>query len=292
MLHTIENERLKITVSDHGAELVSIYDKKNDREVLWQADPAFWKRHSPILFPNVGRHFGNHYRINGKEYPSGQHGFARDTEFTFAKGTETSVTHTLCSSPETKENYPFDFELQITHVLDGDKVRVCWKVVNTGMERMYFTIGGHPAFNVPVLEDTKYTDYSLTFDGQESLDYLLIDMGSGTAVKDQVHKLELKNGTHALEAHMFDKDALIFDNWQIARAGIALPDGTPYLEMSCEGFPSFGIWSVPGAPFVCLEPWMGRCDDFQFKGTLEEKEYMNTLEAGEVFEKSYSVQIF
>ncbi|MDO4339228.1 MAG: aldose 1-epimerase family protein [Eubacteriales bacterium] len=292
MLHTIENDRLTITVSDHGAELVSIYDKKNDREVLWQADPAFWKRHSPILFPNVGRHFGNHYRINEKEYPSGQHGFARDTEFSFSGNTGTSVAHTLCSSPETKENYPFDFELQITHVLEGNKVRVCWKVINTGKERMYFTIGGHPAFNVPVLADTEYSDYSLTFDGQESLDYLLIDMGSGTAVKDQVHKLELTDGTHALDEHMFDKDALIFDNWQIARAGIAMPDGTPYLELSCEGFPSFGIWSVPGAPFVCLEPWMGRCDDFQFKGTLEEKEYINTLDAGGIFEKSYSIQIF
>ena len=261
MIHTIENDYLKVSVDDHGAELCSIFDKVHNREVIWQADPAYWKRHAPVLFPNVGRHFEEHYRINGTEYPSKQHGFARDSEFTCVDMTADSITHKLKSSDATRENYPYDFELKIKHVLEKNQVSVCWEIVNHSNEPMYFTIGGHPAFNVPAdgSADNK-EDYLLTFDGQESLTYLLLDPASGTALPDQTQTLELTDGTCKIDAHMFDHDALIFDN-QIEKAGIAFPDGTPYLELTCHRFPNFGIWSVPGSSFVCLEPWMGRCDD-------------------------------
>ena len=235
MIHTIENDYLRVSVDDHGAELCSIFDKIHNREVIWQADPAYWKRHAPVLFPNVGRHFEDHYRINGVEYPSSQHGFARDSEFTCVDMTADSITHRLKSSDATRENYPYDFELKIKHVL--------------------------------------------------------IDISSGTAVADKAYTLELENGSCLIDAHMFDKDALIFDD-QIEKAGIAFPDGTPYVELICHGFPSFGIWSVPGSPFVCLEPWMGRCDDFGFKGELPEKKYINTLDKNEIFTASYEIKIY
>ena len=106
MIHTIENDYLRVSVDDHGAELCSIFDKVHNREVIWQADPAYWKRHAPVLFPNVGRHFEDHYRINGVEYPSSQHGFARDSEFTCVDMTADSITHRLKSSDATRENYP------------------------------------------------------------------------------------------------------------------------------------------------------------------------------------------
>ena len=113
MIHTIENDYLRVSVDDHGAELCSIFDKVHNREVIWQADPAYWKRHAPVLFPNVGRHFEDHYRINGVEYPSSQHGFARDSEFTCVDMTADSITHRLKSSDTTRENYPYDFNLVI-----------------------------------------------------------------------------------------------------------------------------------------------------------------------------------
>ena len=247
MLHTIENDYLRVSVDDHGAELCSIFDKVHNREVIWQADPAYWKRHAPVLFPNVGRHFEDHY--------------------------------------------PYDFELKIKHVLEKNQVSVCWEVISLNDETMYFTIGGHPAFNVPAGGIGSQEQYHLTFDGRDSLSYLLIDMSSGTAVADKAYTLELENGSCLIDAHMFDKDALIFDD-QIEKAGIAFPDGTPYLELSCHGFPSFGIWSVPGSPFVCLEPWMGRCDDFGFKGELPEKKYINTLNKDEIFTASYEIKIY
>ena len=292
MIHTIENDYLKVSVDDHGAELCSIFDKVHNREVIWQADPAYWKRHAPVLFPNVGRHFENHYRIGETEYPSKQHGFARDSEFTCVDMTTDSITHKLKSSDATKENYPYDFELKIKHVLEKNQVSVCWEIVNHSNEPMYFTIGGHPAFNVPAdgSADNK-EDYLLTFDGQESLTYLLLDLASGTALPDQTQTLELTDGTCKIDAHMFDHDALIFDN-QIEKAGIAFPDGTPYLELTCHRFPNFGIWSVPGSSFVCLEPWMGRCDDCGFKGDLSEKANINVLNVDEIFNASYEIKIY
>ena len=292
MIHTIENDYLKVSVNDHGAELYSIFDKIHNREVIWQADPAYWKRHAPVLFPNVGRHFENHYHIGETEYPSKQHGFARDSEFTCVDMTTDSITHKLKSSDATKENYPYDFELKIKHVLEKNQVSVCWEVVNHSNKPMYFTIGGHPAFNVPAVgsADNK-EDYLLTFDEQKSLTYLLLDPASGTALPDQTQTLELTDGTCHIDAHMVDHDALIFDN-QIEKAGIAFPDGTPYLELTCHRFPNFGIWSVPGSSFVCLEPWMGRCDDCGFTGDLSEKANINKLDVDEIFNASYEIKIY
>lgn len=294
MIRKIENEKLCVKIEDSGAELVSIYDKENNREVLWQADPAYWKRHAPVLFPYVGKHYGNQYRINGISYPAAtQHGFARDMEFVCTKEDTHSVTHVLKSTSETLEKYPFAFTLEITQSISGGELTIEWKVYNDGDETMYFTIGGHPAFNVPVLPDTTYDQYSLYFPGKTSLSYLLIDEnGSGTIMTEPVYTMELKDEKYAIDLHTFDKDALVFDGGQIERAGIALPDGTPYLEVKAVDFPNFGIWAAPHAPFVCLEPWMGRTDNFGYDGDLSEKANINKLNKEEIFQKAYTITVF
>ena len=290
-MRILENDQLRVTISDHGAELSGIFDKKNNREVLWNADPAYWKRHAPVLFPNVGRLYNDTSLINGKTYTSGQHGFARDMEFVCTEETKTSVTHLLEANDTTKKAWPYDFQLYITHTLNDRDLTVSWKVVNKDQYTMYFTIGAHPAFNVPVLPNTTQDQYHLTFSGQKELTYCLLDATLGTALPDQPHTLSLENGTCLIDAHMFDEGALIFDNSQITKAGITLPDGTPYVEISCEGFPNFGIWSAIGAPFVCLEPWMGRCDNTGYEGELSQKPNINTLKPAEVFDKSYMISI-
>ena len=269
---TIKNEKLAVTIAAHGAELSSIYDKANDRELVWQADPAFWNRHAPVLFPNVGKYYGGHFTYNGTDYPMGQHGFARDTEFEQAASGENFVTYRLCADEESKKVYPFDFVLEITHRLNGNRLTVEWNVKNTDDKEMYFTIGGHPAFNVNVLPDTDFEDYSLVFkEGTEKLSYVLLDAESGTAIGDKVYELELTDSKYALKKDMFDKDALVFDGGQIEWAALALPDGKPYIALESKGFPNFGIWSKPGAPYVCLEPWCGRCDNKGFEGEISEK---------------------
>lgn len=290
---TIKNERLSVTIAAHGAELSSIYDKANDRELVWQADPAFWNRHAPVLFPNVGKYYGGHFTYNGTDYPMGQHGFARDTEFEQAASGENFVTYRLCADEESKKVYPFDFVLEITHRLNGNRLTVEWNVKNTDDKEMYFTIGGHPAFNVNVLPDTDFEDYSLVFkEGTEKLSYVLLDAESGTAIGDKVYELELTDSKYALKKDMFDKDALVFDGGQIEWAALALPDGKPYIALESKGFPNFGIWSKPGAPYVCLEPWCGRCDNKGFEGEISEKPGIIALKAGETFKKSYDIIVY
>ena len=290
---TIKNERLSVTIAAHGAELSSIYDKANDRELVWQADPAFWNRHAPVLFPNVGKYYGGHFTYNGTDYPMGQHGFARDTEFEQAASGENFVTYRLCADEESKKVYPFDFVLEITHRLNGNRLTVEWNVKNTDNKEMYFTIGGHPAFNVNVLPDTDFEDYSLVFkEGTEKLSYVLLDAESGTAIGDKVYELELTDSKYALKKDMFDKDALVFDGGQIEWAALALPYGKPYIALESKGFPNFGIWSKPGAPYVCLEPWCGRCDNKGFEGEISEKPGIIALKAGETFKKSYDIIVY
>ena len=290
---TIKNEKLSVTIAAHGAELSSIYDKANDRELVWQADPAFWNRHAPVLFPNVGKYYGGHFTYNGTDYPMGQHGFARDTEFEQVASGENFVTYRLCADEESKKVYPFDFVLEITHRLNENHLTVEWNVKNTDNKEMYFTIGGHPAFNVNVLPDTDFEDYSLVFkEGTEKLSYVLLDAESGTAIGDKVYELELTDSKYALKKDMFDKDALVFDGGQIEWAALALPDGKPYIVLESKGFPNFGIWSKPGAPYVCLEPWCGRCDNKGFEGEISEKPGIIALKAGETFKKSYDIIVY
>lgn len=290
---TIKNEKLSVTIAAHGAELSSIYDKANDRELVWKADPAFWNRHAPVLFPNVGKYYGGHFTYNGTDYPMGQHGFARDTEFEQAASGENFVTYRLCADEESKKVYPFDFVLEITHRLNGNRLTVEWNVKNTDNKEMYFTIGGHPAFNVNVLPDTDFEDYSLVFkEGTEKLYYVLLDAESGIAIGDKVYELELTDSKYALKKDMFDKDALVFDGGQIEWAALALPDGKPYIALESKGFPNFGIWSKPGAPYVCLEPWCGRCDNKGFEGEISEKPGIIALKAGETFKKSYDIIVY
>ena len=288
----MENDRLAVTIDDMGAELVSIYDKKNSREIIWQGNPAWWKRQAPILFPNVGKYYGGEYLYHGKHYIQDQHGFARDYELERMEESETAVTHRLVSNEETRKVYPFDFELLITHRLEGNQMAVQWQVKNTGNHAMYFTIGGHPGFNVPVLPGTEYSDYALKFaDNQDELKYIHIDMATGTGRPENVYTMPLTNHTYQLSKDLFDLDALVFDGGQIRKAGIVMPDGSDYVTVLCEGFPNFGIWAAPGAPFVCLEPWCGRCDNFGYEGELQDKPGINSLNADETFKKVYSIVI-
>ena len=284
----MENERLCVEISESGAEVTRIFDKEKGNDVLWDADPAYWKRHSPVLFPNVGKTWHNTVQIGGVQYPTSQHGFARDCQFKCICEKEGTASFLLTSSEETKEVYPFDFELVITYTLKENSLRVEWEVRNPGEEEMCFTIGGHPAFRF-ARKDEKKTDYLLRFPGKESLEYILIDPAEAAADPEKVYTLPLENECCRLTEELFVNDALIFDHGQIEEVVICRKDGTPYVRMECEGFPNFGIWSVKDAPFVCLEPWMGRCDDVGFAGELSEKPNVNKVKPGGEFRKGYTV---
>lgn len=292
-VRTMENEVIKVAVCDHGAELFSLYDKVNDREVLWQADPKYWARHAPVLFPFVGKCIGGYYTHKGVQYKIGQHGFARDMEFEFLGQTENSISHVLKWTDDTYEKYPFKFELKITHVIEGKQLAVQWEVKNVGDDRMYFSIGGHPAFNVPVREGEKKTDYYVTFGGEKTLKYVRIDLSCAAADYENPMTLVLDDNKLKITENMFEQDALVFDEHEVKKVGIAFPDGSPYVTMTCEQIPSFGVWSMPmpDTPFVCLEPWIGRCDNKGFDGELKDKYAVQFLEAGKTFNAQYEITL-
>ena len=286
----LENEFLCVEIAEMGAEVTRIYDKTEDNEILWEGNPVYWKRHSPVLFPNVGKTYKNRVLINGTQYPTSQHGFARDNEFTCIEAANEKASFMFRSSEETKEVYPFDFELHINYKLNKKELTVEWQVKNCGDETMYFTIGGHPAFRFAKPEETK-ADYVLKVPGKEKLEYVLIDISCGCANVDEIHTLQLSEETYPLSDELFAKDALVVDNGQIEEAWLCHKDGTPYVGVRSAGVPNYGIWSVEGAPFVCLEPWMGRCDNVGFNAELSEKPNVNKVEAGEKFIKDYTIVV-
>lgn len=286
----LENEFLCVEIAEMGAEVTRIYDKAEDNEILWEGNPVYWKRHSPVLFPNVGKTYKNRVLINGTQYPTSQHGFARDNVFTCIEAANEKASFMFRSSEETKEVYPFDFELHINYKLNKKELTVEWQVKNCGDETMYFTIGGHPAFRFAKPEETK-ADYVLKIPGKEKLEYVLIDISCGCANVDEVHTLQLSEETYPLSDELFAKDALVVDNGQIEEAWLCHKDGTPYVGVRSAGFPNYGIWSVEGAPFVCLEPWMGRCDNVGFNAELSEKPNVNKVEVGEKFIKDYTIVV-
>lgn len=291
-MRILENDFMKVMVSDSGAELSSVYDKENQEERLHDANPDIWNRHAPILFPFVGRVIGNVYRIGDKEYEmKTQHGFARDMEFECISETGTSVTHRLVATEATKKIYPFDFELLVTHTLDAENPRLLhidWEVRNNGTELMYYSIGGHPAFTLPVKESAEREEYYLEFPGKEELTYISVNPVNGFAAPDKEFPLPMEDGY----VKFFDGiyDTLIFDYKDIATVRIAKPDKTPYVTMNCGECPFLGIWTKTTGNFICLEPWVGRTDNDGFAGTLEEKVGMEKLEAGTAKTISHTVE--
>ena len=288
-LHVLESDALRITVADAGAELVSVFDKETGRERIWTADPAVWNRHAPILFPFVGRVTDGKYRIGGKEYAmKTQHGFARDLDFTCVEESGTAVTHRLLSSEQTKENYPFDFCLTITHRICADEPRrleIFWETENTGSGRMYYSIGGHPGFLMP--EGEKKEDCYIVFPGREKLFYFNAN-AAGFALPGEKRALIPEGGYSKFQEDI--PDTWIFENQKIETVGIAGPDRKPWVTMRCEQFPMLAVWANPKGPFICLEPWFGRTDDAGFCGTLEEKTGIETLESGEKKQISYTIE--
>lgn len=286
----MKNDVLCVEIAELGAEITRIYDKENDTEVLWNGDARFWKRHSPILFPNVGKTWKNTLRIDGVRYPTTQHGFARDTQFKCVKTSENTVSFLMHSTEDTKEVYPYDFELYVHYRLIEKSVEVEWQVKNCTAENMYFTIGAHPAFAFQKDGEEKQ-DYCLKFPGKEKLECIRVDLASGCGLPDATYELKLTDGYQPLSEELFKVDTIVMDDSQVQEAWLCQKDGTPYVGVRCEGFSNFGIWSPAGAPFVCLEPWAGRCDNYGFEEELSKKSDINCLGKEETFSKKYQIVV-
>ena len=247
----LENDQIEVIVNYHGAELRSLKKKATDQEYLWNADAKYWGRTSPVLFPFVGGVKNKVYRYEGKEYPMNQHGFARDMEFSLVSQSADEVWFALEDTEETYKVYPFHFHLEI--------------------------------------------GYRLEFrNGQGKVPEALVNtvFGEGGVVTTQKKEYKLTDGCLPMDEHLFDGDALVIEDHQIRKVVLMDPQKKEYLAVEFDA-PLVGIWSPPKkqAPFVCIEPWYGRCDSEIFEGELKDRDWENTLAAGEEFEASYRIVV-
>ena len=402
-MKTLKNTALTLNISLHGAELTSIRDSFG-REFLWQADPAFWKRHSPVLFPIVGSLWDKHFRVNGREYEMGQHGFARDMDFRLVSEREDEMWFELKSSSETLAKYPYKFTLRIGYRLEANKIHVMWEVSGDDSQTMWFQIGAHPAFYLPrfvyggsaacasdssrhsdpesgapnlaassaassctsgsevlVLKSSSqgsgcvFSDGSASGSGSagsgadsdfgfsvsgldagscdsgldsaigsasgsgagadsdfgrasrgcfrlygrgaegvvplESFRYIKVSEKQCTDISD-VQELNTPGGVMPLDDHTFDIGAYIIGDSQVCRVDLVSTTGLRCVSLEFDT-PLVGLWapSAKDVPFVCIEPWYGRCDRVGFTGEFSERDCVNSLSPGQVFRASYTITV-
>lgn len=285
----IKNDKICATFDQTGAELISLKDVATGLEFLWQADADFWGRHAPILFPIVGKLKGDKYTYAQREYALSQHGFARDQVFTVQSDTSNSLSFLLSSSEKMKKSYPFDFELLICYQIHENHLVVNYRVTNKGTCKMYFGIGGHPAFNVPLDSNRDFEDYHIKIESTEPMSRLPLD-GAYIHLEKKTEVQTLLD--IPLKHEIFSQDALIYATNGSTKLTLEAQNSASKVVVSYDQMPFVGLWSPfpQKAPFVCLEPWHGLADTIDSKGELTQKFGINQLAPNCDFECSYTIQ--
>lgn len=282
----LENDKLKVSVSEHGAELTSVIDKSLERECIWVADPAVWNRHAPILFPFVGNCRNKEYRFNGKTYPMTQHGFARDYDFTVVEAGADKAVFTLESTEEMKERYPFDWSLTMIYTLTDNQLKIEYYITNKDDKApMYFSLGGHPGF----MYEGNLEEQQFEINTDEDLDRLELNMQAALFSRNITRGFVKGGAPIVITPHIFDNDAMVFHNFRFTEIALVNRNSRHGVTMQLSGFPYIGLWSMPGAPYACIEPWYGLADFDDFFGELPEKDGVEMLEAGKTFEAGYNL---
>jgi galactose mutarotase-like enzyme len=284
--HTLRSGAVEAIIKADGAELCSLRNAEGI-ELLWQAGPA-WPRHSPLLFPIVGRLKNDQLRHSGKTYPMTQHGFARDVRFEWGEQGTNSCKLLLVDTEATRARYPFAFRLEVTYTVDNADLKVAFDITNTGDENLPASIGAHPAFNWPLLPGLAKEAYALNFSHQEPAPIRRLE---GGLMRAKAEPSPVRGKTLPLSERLFDDDAVIFD--QLAsRAVRYAADRGPSIEMSWDGLPQLGVWSKPGgAAFVCIEPWHGFASPSEFDGEFSDKPGLMQIAPGEKRNLSYRIRV-
>ncbi len=286
----LTNDFLSVSIRPQGAELTSIVYKPTQTEHLWQGDPAVWGWHAPNLFPVVGGCLNNQILVDGVAYPMGRHGFARQSVFALVEQTETCARFALTDSDETHKAFPYRFLFEIEYALNDNALSVTYRVRNTDDKTVFFSVGAHPAFNVPFHNvpfgsGEEYEDYWLEFEQDEPLmTHLLSKDGYFTG---ETQPIPMQGNRLPLTKHLFDQDALVIKNLRSRAVTIRGKNHDRAVTVSFDGFPYLGLWAKPGAPFVCIEPWLGCADSVGEPVEFARKELIQQVEAGGVFEATF-----
>lgn len=289
----LENENIIVKISEMGAELTSVKRRDSGMEYMWTADPNFWGRHAPNLFPIVGRLKGDRYKYRDKTYFMTQHGFARDNEFDLVEKTSTMARLRLVDTEETQSIYPFHFQFDIIFRLtDQDMLEITYVVTNTDTHDIYFSVGGHPGFRVPLEAGDKFTDYYVNVDpkrkyARSKLVGPYLDNNLDTTFNSDI-PLRLRYDDYKDDAIILRLDG---NPVSIILAKLRESHG---ITMHVQDAKYLGIWTPYGkdAPFVCLEPWWGIADTVDADGLINHKYAINSLAPAQTFTGSYSLSFF
>ncbi|ASJ73575.1 aldose 1-epimerase family protein [Granulosicoccus antarcticus] len=280
-MHTIKNKNIEATINPVGAELSSL--KINEREYLWHGDEKYWSGRAPILFPIVGALKEGRMSYQGADYQMGRHGFAKHATFECIASSSTSISMRLQSDSLTLQQYPWQFELLVHFILNDSGMDIRYEVINRDDKPMLFTIGSHPAFALDINDPAELADYTIMIDQSEPLHrYDLYESGLLNTVAEP-HASEF-----SLSETLFNNDALVFRD--ITAESVKLSHkGQTMLTVNTGGAPHLGIWSKPGAPYVCIEPWLATCDFADSDNQFENKPDLKSLEPGDTYEHSIGI---
>jgi len=274
MIYTIENSRIKVDFSDIGGEMQSLVLKESGKEYLWQGNPEFWTGRAYNLFPICGRLTDGKYTYKGKEYEMNTHGFIRNTKMNVEKKSDTEISFILNANDEIKLQYPFDFTYTVTYILDETRLKTVYNVVNNGSEPMYFALGGHPGFNVPINEGESFTDYYLEFDCVKPMELMVMTPLFYTGINEPYPMTEGK--IIELDHSLFSADARFFTN-MCKFVTLKSRKSDSFVRLEYPKMRNLGIWHKPRteAPYLCIEPWSsvpafdGKVDELETKNQME-----------------------
>ena len=275
MNYTIQTERLRVEISSIGAELQSIINAEG-KELLWQGNPRYWNRRSPLLFPFPGKSWNDTITIEGIGYPMPKHGFVSDMEFQVTDQQETMLEFLLTDTPETLKAYPYHFELRVLYTIVGSSLNVTWRVKNTNDQFMYFMIGAHPAFNLPQYdENDKIHGYLYTADAPSFTSNVVLPDGY---CHPETNTVMLHDGLLPITNHTFACDTILDQTGQFRKITLINKHRNPVLRM-CFNAPVIAMWAPcdGNCPFVCIEPWNGICDSFEKPVELKDRNLVNSI---------------
>ncbi len=292
MLHTITNGILTVEISSVGAELHSI-KTADGTEYLWQSNPDIWRGQAPNLFPYIARLTNETYELDGKQYHLKIHGFVRGMDLPAETEADhpDRITFVLKDNEETYERYPFHFTYRITYALNGNVLSVTNEVCNEDTREMFFGIGGHPGFNVPMEEGLEFTDYYLEFG--EPCHPVRVGFTDDCHLNNvnQAYPL-VEDRKLPLHHDLFDHDAVVL--WHTARKVTIKSDkGSRAVELSYPDFPIVGFWHMPEteAPYVCIEPWSSLPSRKDVIENFSQQADLVHLKAGKTYENNWDIRI-
>lgn len=286
----LKNDFAVVEINKLGAEVVSFKKIENDCEYMWNGDENYWSGHAPVLFPIVCAVNNGEIKVDGQIHKIGNHGFARKSEFELVEESDTRAVYRLSYDENTLAMYPFKFNLYIYYTLEGNKLHINYKVENVDNKEIHFQIGTHPGFNCHLDKDSKFEDYYLEFECNETLERLFMN-GANVLINGKSEVILENDNRLPLTRDLFKDGALVFRNMNSKKVVLKNKSTDKTVTLSYENLSYMGLWQAKDANFVCIEPWHGIADNDNFNGEFKEKEMIINLKQGTNFECNYTIEI-